>query len=112
MSTCTGGAGHGCHDRPHIRLDPTSYSGQPTITWRIPPDIPCLAYWEGWSVETVQANWPAVTRPHLLVAACYLVRYGNRTWRKRLCAWAKAAHDTLWLQRYDETPDPPRGTGA
>lgn len=98
--------GHGCHDRPRIEVDPASYSGQPTITWRIPPEIPCWSYWDGDSVESITDNWPVVTRPRFLVACWYLGKYGSRTWKKRWQAWANDVGGKLWLQQYDVTLPP------
>lgn len=99
--------GHGCHDRPRIQVDPATYSGQPTITWRIPPEIPCWSYWDGESVEAITRNWPAITRSRLLVACWYLGKYGSRTWQKRWRAWADENFGLLHIRQYDDIPLPP-----
>ena len=108
--TCSAGghAGHGHHDRPHISIDPAVYSGQPVITWRIPPEIPCWQWWYGnETMEGITDNWPSITRAHFLVAAWYLGKYGSRTWKKRWGAWARMAHGPLWCGDYDGCSMPP-----
>jgi uncharacterized protein (DUF433 family) len=106
-------AGHGCHDRPHISIDPASYSGQPVICWRIPPEIPCAQWWYGHeTVAGITENWPSVTRSRFLVAAWWLGEYGSRTWKKRWGAWAKDAHGYLFVQDYDGCPLPPQAQEA
>lgn len=102
--------GHGCHDRPRIQIDPATYSGRPTVTWRIPPEIPCAAVWDGYDAAWVTSQWPAVTRPRLLVACWYLGRHGSRVWQKRWRAWADDVSGKLWSGDYDVPLPPTRCT--
>lgn len=93
---------------PMITVNPAYYSGLPCIRWRLSTDQFAETWWRGVTLAEIEANWPNIRKPEIVLACWYEAKYGRRT--KRNKAWAKWADEVqgeLWHLRYD-VPMPPQ----